>query len=242
MEEIEYQRMFEAEERSWWFRARRRILEKVLSRLDLPESARIADLGCGTGGNLEMLAKFGDVTGVEPSHTAAQFARRRTGATVVEGDAVATTLPDHAFDLVTMLDVLEHLEDDRAGLAEVKRILKPGGTYLITVPAFMFLWSSHDEALHHYRRYRRPQLKRLLAEAGLEVSWMTYFNAALFPPVAAVRVGRKLLRRDGGQADGVEVLPQPFNSVFEAIFASERWWVGRIPAPFGVSLVGIARA
>jgi len=241
MQEVEYERMYEAEQVSWWFRARRRILSDVLGRLHLPESADIVDVGCGTGGNLPMLEAFGTVLGVEYSPTGARFARTRTQCTIVEGSATETSLESEAYDLATMLDVLEHLEDDSAGLAEVHRILKRGGYFVFTVPAFMMLWSAHDEALHHYRRYRRPELSGKLTAAGFEIEWLSYYNASLFPPVAAVRLARRWIGGGDAAADGVEVPPRPINALLEGVFAAERHVVGRLRLPFGVSLIGVAR-
>jgi len=241
MNEVEYERMFEAEQVSWWFRARRRILSDVIGRLDLPASPQIVDVGCGTGGNLPMLEAYGEVLGVEYSPTGAEFARTRTDCTIVEGSATETSLASDSFDLATMLDVLEHLEDDSAGLREVFRILKPGGLFVFTVPAFMMLWSAHDEALHHHRRYRRPELKEGLQAAGFDVDWISYYNTSLFPPVATVRLARKLIGGGDASADGVEVPPKPVNAMLEGLFALERHVVGRLKLPFGVSLIGVAR-
>ena len=240
MEDSEYERMAEAESRSWWFKARRRILDDVVSRLPLPTAPRIADLGCGTGGNLPMLAKHGYVTGIEASPRAAVLARDASGLAVITAPANATGLPDASFQLVTMFDVLEHLEDEQPTLAEVSRLLVPAGYFLFTVPAFMLLWSGHDEALHHRRRYRRNQLRDILQTAGLSVDWLTYYNASLFPPVAAVRVARRLMgggqrSADVGQSGGWSA------QLLESVFAAERHVVGRLPLPFGVSLIGVAR-
>ena len=241
MQEEEYERMYEAEQVSWWFRARRRILSDVIGRLDLPAEPKLVDIGCGTGGNLPMLEAYGEVLGVEYSPTGAKFARTRTQCDIVEGSATETSLESDRFDLATMLDVLEHLEDDDAGLREVHRVLRPGGQFVFTVPAFMMLWSAHDEALHHYRRYRRPELRAKLQSAGFSVDWISYYNTSLFPPVAAVRLARKLVGGGESAADGVEVPPKPINAMLEGLFAVERHVVGRLNLPFGVSLIGLAR-
>jgi len=239
MEDTEYERMAEAESRSWWFKARRRILNDAVARLGLPPDPRIADLGCGTGGNLPMLARHGYVTGVETSPRAAAMARDATGLAVVTGEAHATGLPDASFQLVTMFDVLEHLDEEAPALAEVSRVLAPGGRFLFTVPAFMWLWSGHDEALHHRRRYRRGQLRQVVTAAGLEVEWVSYYNAALFPPVAAIRVARRLI--GGGQrAADVGEMTGRTAGMLEGLFAAERHLVGRVSLPFGVSLIGVA--
>ncbi len=242
MEAIEYERMHAEEERSWWFRGRRRVLEAAVDRLGLPADARIVDVGCGTGGNLVMLQRHGEALGVEPSPVGAAYARQRTGARVVEATAEDTGLPSASADLVTAFDVLEHLDDDLAALRELRRVLTPGGRLLVTVPAFMMLWSGHDVALHHRRRYRRPELRQRLREAGLRVDWLSYYNAALFPPVAAVRLARRLVGGGRAKADGVTPPPAPLNRALEGLFAAERFVVGRAPLPFGVSLMAAATA
>ncbi|MCB9729987.1 MAG: class I SAM-dependent methyltransferase [Deltaproteobacteria bacterium] len=242
MDPSEYTRMAEAEQHSWWFRGRRRVLDSVLGRLELPPGARICDLGCGTGGNLPMLQAHGEVVGVERDESAARMARESTGLDVRQGSAEATGLPAHSFDLVCMFDVLEHLPAEGPALAEVRRILRPGGRLLLTVPAFMMLWSGHDVALHHHRRYRRAGLARELLNAGLDLQWLSYYNIALFPPVAVVRVGRRVLGGGSARADlgaGAQGLTA---RVLEAVFAAERHVVGRLPLPLGVSLIGVARA
>lgn len=242
MNEGEYRRMFEAEQASWWFRARRRILCRVLERLDLPAETVLADLGCGTGGNLEMLGAFGDLVGVELSETAAAFARTRASCPVVLGSATDSGLETASRDLVTMFDVLEHLEDDLDGVQEVRRVLKKDGLFLFTVPAFMSLWSAHDVALHHFRRYRKNELRALLEKADFNVEWLSYYNTTLFPPVAAIRLGRRLFGGGDDAADGVGLPPRPVNALLESVFAVERHVLGRMSLPFGVSLIGLARA
>ncbi|MEZ4269216.1 MAG: class I SAM-dependent methyltransferase [Myxococcota bacterium] len=240
MDPAEYGRMAEAEADSWWFRGRRRVLDAVVGRMDLPRDSRICDLGCGTGGNLAMLARYGVVTGVERDPMAARMAREATGFEVQVGTAEQTELASDSFDVVCLFDVLEHLPAEGPALAEIRRILRPGGRLLLTVPAFPLLWSGHDVALHHFRRYRRAGLARVLLNAGMDLQWLSYYNAALFPPVAAVRVGRRLLGGGSARADLGASSDGLGSSVLEAIFAAERHIVGRIPLPVGVSLIGVA--
>jgi len=180
------------------------------------------------------------VPGVEASTHAAGLARQASGLAVLTAEAHATGLPDASFQLVTMFDVLEHLDDEGPALAEVQRLLTPGGAFLFTVPAFMMLWSGHDEALHHRRRYRRGALQRLVQGSGLSVDWISYYNASLFPPVAAIRLARRVI---GGGAKSADVGQTSgwSSQLLEGVFAAERHVVGRVPLPFGVSLIGVAR-
>ena len=240
MQDNEYERMAAAESESWWFRARRRILNQVIGQLELPPDPRIVDIGCGTGGNLPMLAQHGYVTGIEASAHAASLARNATSLAVLTAEAHSTGLPTEAFQLCTMFDVLEHLDDEGPALAEVHRVLQPGGSFLFTVPAFMMLWSGHDEALHHHRRYRRAPLRRLIESGGFEVDWLSYYNASLFPPVAAIRVARRLVG-GGSQSADVGTNGGWTSQLLEGIFAAERHVIGRVPLPFGVSLIGVAK-
>lgn len=236
-----YQQMRDIEDRHWWFRARREIISVLLSQMQLSPTNRLLDLGCGTGGNLEMLSRFGAVTGLELDQQAMELAQQRRVANVLSG-----SLPDavpyeaESFDCVTMLDVLEHVEKDEAGLRSVHRVLAPGGWLLLTVPAFQFLWGPHDTEHHHYRRYRAAELRRKLQGAGFTISKLSYYNSWLFPPIALLRLVHKAI--PFGQAGGEERLPPGWlNHLLERLFASERWVLARSSLPFGVSLVAIAQ-
>ena len=236
-----YQQMREVEDRHWWFRGRRQIVSALLQRMTLGADTRILDLGCGTGGNLQMLAGFGEVTGVEMDAQAMELANERSIAPVVSG-----SLPDDipfepgSFHCITMLDVLEHVEQDVAGLASVHRLLIPGGHVLLTVPAFRFLWGPHDEEHHHHRRYRSGELRSGLKSAGFEVSHMSYFNTWLFPPIALVRLIHKWI--PAGETGMETSLPPAWlNRLLLGLFASERLLVTRGRLPFGVSLLAVAR-
>jgi SAM-dependent methyltransferase len=148
---------------------------------------------------------------------------------------------DGAFDLVTALDVIEHIDDDVAALGELRRVLRPGGRLLVAVPAFTFLWGRQDEVSHHRRRYTRATLARALAQAGFAVVRESYFNTLLFPPIAAVRLGRRLLRRPGRRQSDFELGPARLNGLLGAVFGAEAALVARTDLPFGVSLLALAR-
>jgi SAM-dependent methyltransferase len=238
MERVVYDRMAEIDTRHWWYRARRRILADLIARrIRLPKDARILEIGCGTGHNLEMLGHFGTVDALEVDAEARAVASRRLGRPV--GSAPLPELPDVAdgsYDLIAILDVIEHIERDREALASIARKLKPGGRILITVPAFPWMWSAHDVVNHHFRRYTKGTLKRLVHEAGLKLDFLSYFNSLLFPLAAAARLAGRIT----GKEDSDDKLPPaPVNSLFETLLGLERYGIGRLPFPPGVSLAAI---
>jgi SAM-dependent methyltransferase len=241
MDQNTYRRMAEIQGRHWWYEGRRSILRAVLGRLDLPRPARILEAGSGTGANLRMLAEFGDVKGFEPDDFARATALATAGVDTPRGFLPDDVPHEGPFDLVCAFDVIEHVDRDAESLAALCRLTAPGGYAVFTVPAFMFLWSRHDEVNHHYRRYRLPRFRALLAGAGYEVRFISYYNFFLFPFVAAVRLTRRALRLTGGEAD--DALPRwPFvNAAMRALFSAERHLLARTALPFGVSLIAVCR-
>lgn len=227
----------------WWFVGRRAILDALIRDLfsPIPElRRRILEVGCGSGGNLGLLARFGRVEAVEHDARARDLARARTGIDVRQA-TLPGNLPveDGAFTLVTLLDVLEHVEEDRAALEAVGRKLGPDGRLLVTVPAMPWLWSAHDVAHHHKRRYTRASLTAVLASAGLDVERSGYFNGLLFP----LAVARRLLNRLSGSAATSDdaIPPRPVNAILRAVFASERHLIVRTGLPIGLSVFAVAR-
>jgi len=229
------------EDRHWWFVARRRILDRLIARRIEPKGdCRVLEAGCGTGGNLAMLGRFGRAAAFEPDASARALASAKSAAEVRDG-----ALPDRvpfgpdSFDLVAMLDVLEHVEDDVGSLKAVAERLARDGRLVLTVPAYRFLWSRHDELHHHKRRYRKDGLLAVARAAGLQPEYVSYFNTLLFPLVAAKRLAGRLLG-DSGRADD-EMPSAGLNRLLGAVFAIERHLLGRVALPFGVSLVMVAR-
>jgi SAM-dependent methyltransferase len=236
-----YRQMREVEDRHWWFVGRRLIVSSWLSNLDWSPHSRLLDLGCGTGGNLAMLGTFGSVTGVEMDEQARELAKGRHQAPVHEG-SLPDNLPftDETFDCVTMLDVLEHVEEDTRGLEAVRDRLNPSGFLLLTVPAFSSLWGPHDEEHHHFRRYRSGNLRTKLAAAGFAVRRMSYFNTWLFPPIALIRLLQRW-QQPGSGATSAEMPARWLNGMLYRLFSSERWLLQRASLPFGVSLIALAQ-
>ncbi|WP_322964950.1 class I SAM-dependent methyltransferase [Sphingomonas fuzhouensis] len=239
MDRIVYDRMAAHDSTHWWYRARRDILADYLTRYGkLPKDARILEIGCGTGHNLPMLASFGTVDAIEIDPAAREIASARLGKPV--GDAPLPELPGiarGAYDLIAVLDVVEHIEDDVAALAAMKSCLKPGGKILIAVPAHQWMWSAHDVVNHHHRRYSKGTLASAIEKAGLKPRKLGYFNSLLFPLAAAARIAGRITGRDDSDDSPP---PAPLNKTFEAIFRLERHLVGRVPLTPGVSIVTLA--
>jgi len=238
MERIVYDRMAEVDQLHWWYRARRDILSDLIRRkIHPPADARILEIGCGTGHNLAMLGAFGRVDAIEVDAAARDIASARLGRAVMDAPLPSLAgIEDGAYDLIAILDVLEHIEEDRAALVSMATKLKPGGKILITVPAHPWMWSAHDVVNHHKRRYTRRTLRKVVAEAGLKLDMLTWFNSLLFPLAAAARVAGRITGREDGDD---KLPPKPVNKLFEAIFGLERYAIGRLPLPPGVSLVAI---
>jgi SAM-dependent methyltransferase len=233
-----YRRMAELDAVHWWFVARRKILASLIARrIRPPAGARILEVGCGTGHNLAMLSRFGHVEATELEPEARQLAAERLGRPVLEAALPDLSMfPADDFDLVALLDVLEHVEDDAASLAAIRGRLKPGGKLLVTVPANRWMWTAHDAAHHHHRRYEKRELAEVVTGAGFDIDLLSFMNSLLFPPIAAARLAGKMLGRDS--ADDA-IPPAPVNAMLRGVFGLESGLIGRVPLPFGVSLVAI---
>ena len=244
MEAHLYQEMFDQEQRHWWFRAKRRVVLSLLSRtlrVEPGQRAKVADLGCGCGATLAELQEHYDAIGVDGSELAVDFSRRR-GVKVVQGLLPeGLQLPPGQFDAVLMLDVLEHLDDDSACARAAAGLLRPGGVFVVTVPAYQWLFSQHDHAHHHKRRYTASQVRSLLASAGLHVELCSYMNSTLFPLAVTARLADRCRPPKDAAARGLRIPPAPVNALFEWLFAAERHLLGRLPLPFGLSVIAIAR-
>ncbi len=239
MQREAYVEMYHHEDRHWWFISRRKIVQKVLdSYLSGRERRGILEVGCGSGGNLELLSKYGDLHAMELDDYARDMAARR-GICPVKKGSVPDNVPfSESFDLVCILDVLEHIDDDLRALQEMRKMLNPHGKLLLTVPAFGFLWSTHDVALAHKRRYRKKQLIRLVKRAGFRTVYSTYFNTVLFPVVAVTRFLNKALGKKGGTDLN---MPSYFmNTLLTKMFSSEKFLIPGISLPVGVSILLMA--
>jgi SAM-dependent methyltransferase len=232
----------QAEDRHWWYRGRRTVIERAIDGLGLPARARILDAGCGSGRNMLELARRGTVTGVELSPTSVCLARARGAGEVIEGSVLDMPFEADSFDLAVSLDVIEHLEDDLAALRELRRTVAPGGALLITVPAYQWLWSGHDMINHHYRRYTRRSLQRAAEQAGWEQVRTTYFNSLLLPVAILLRLLDRINRKTTESSLDLWVPPAPLNWLLERPLALEAGMIargGRIPG--GLSLLAVFR-
>ena len=239
MEQHTYAIMNRVEDSHWWFVGRRAILEEFLRQIiQNPKSKiqnpKILDVGCGTGANLEMLAQFGESEGVDVSDDALEFCRAK-GLRVHKGLAEELPFGESSFDVVTALDVVEHLDDDVSGLKEMHRVLKPGGKTLIFVPAFMWLWGVQDDISNHRIRYTKKQIVERLEKAGFTIERATYANWTFFAPILA---GRTLMKVTGIKPESENnVNVSALNGIFGKIFSAERLWLKNFNFPFGVSIV-----
>jgi SAM-dependent methyltransferase len=245
MKEEFYTLYYELEDKHWWFIGRRQTFIQLLDRyLPAPPDGRarkILDFGCGTGTFLGYLARYGDAQGVDVDEQAIDYCHKRGVHNVQLVSGFPLPFEDNSFDLVTILDVLEHIEDDKGTLNELLRVLRPGGMLMVAVPAYRFLWGPQDEISNHKRRYIAPQMRRLLKKSGFRVRRLSYFNTFLFPAIALVRVLRPYLPRQFQvQSDCTVTKMGPLNRVLGGIFALEAPLVRRVSLPFGVSIVGLA--
>ena len=236
-----YEKHARMEDAHWWFEGRRQIVRQVLERHLAPRPNRtMLDVGCGTGGMFPLLESFGTVEGAEPSEDGRHYLAQRFPSVKVHPCALPDGLPQGKWDAVTMFDVLEHLEEPIDALRAIRDRLVFDGQLVLTVPAFQFLWSKHDEVNHHFRRYGRIQLVSQLATAGFRVTYVSYFNSILFPAVAAARLVRKLVPSLDTGAD-LEEASAPVNALLTRVFGAERLALKASKLPIGVSLVAVAQ-
>ena len=242
MKEHTYPIMFRVEQAHWWYTGRRKILAgfvEAICRKVTDRRPKILDVGCGTGANLLMLSQYGDAEGVDVSEDALAFCRERGLDRVRLGAGEELPYEDGTFDLVTAFDVVEHMDDDLAGLREMRRVLRPGGRVFLFVPTFMFLWGLQDDVSNHRRRYRLPELQRVLEQAGFEIERATYANITFFLPILVMR---KLMRLTGIKTDSENSINiSAFNGVLGRLFGAESWMLRYMNLPFGVSGLCVAR-
>lgn len=232
-----YTKYFEVEKNHWWFKGRRTLVFNLLQKY-LVGGSKVFDFGCGSGFLVRELGKRGyDSYGGDFSETALKQGEKLGISNISKISNNITTHNDDTFDCVLVLDVMEHLKNDREGIEEIERILKPGGFCIITVPAFNFLWGIQDEVYHHYRRYTKNSLKKTLSMTSLKISGLTYFNFILFPFVAIVRLLSKIIKPS--RRSDFEINNQIINKLLSYIFRIDISIAQKMSVPFGVSLLAI---
>ena len=242
MYEHEYDAMYRLESSYWWYVARRSLAVELLNaEIQGRGSVRILDVGCGTGANATAFARLAPTVGIDSSMDALHFCQSRGIKAAVLSAVEELPFAPGAFDIVTALDILEHTDDDLRALREIHRVTKDGGLVLITVPAYGFLWSEHDEALKHRRRYTAHELRNKLAVTGFDLVRTSYFISALFFPILALRIWQGLRKDSTQPKTSVQVLPGWINQSLVGLLTLERKLFQRINLPFGVSIVTIAR-
>lgn len=236
--------MARIEERYWWFAGRRAVIESLLGQA-VPRgrgghAGRLLDVGCGTGATLAALARFSVAVGLDVEPAALAFCLQRGQRRLIQGTAARLPVKDTSFDVVTALDVIEHLDDDLGALREFHRALRPGGHLLLTVPAYPFIWSEHDEALHHKRRYLKGGLLELLRRAGFRPIRASYSLMGLLPLALLLRLAQRLRPRSAGAKTSYLLLPDPLNNLFIAYMRLEAFLLKRFSFPAGLTIVCLA--
>jgi SAM-dependent methyltransferase len=251
----ELAKMFELEDTYWWFVARRELVRQLLARF-LPASRGpvggrapaggrppvILDVGCGTGATLKTIEDMGIAVGMDRSREAVGYCRLRDLRRLLLATAEALPVASESAEALLALDLLEHVADDGAAVREFARVLRPGGVLLVTVPAYPALWSEHDEALDHLRRYRASRLRSILARAGLRIERLSPVITSLLVPIAGLRLVQRVLPKKRGVAQTAFIVPpRPVNWLLTALLRLERRWLSRFDLPAGVSLMAVAR-
>ncbi len=238
MEEHAYVELHRLEQDHWWYRGTRAVYRTLLRWAAPQPGAPVLDVGCGSGGNLALLADWGPVVGLEPWRPALALAPPGRAA-LVQGAAEALPFADNTFGLVALLGVIEHVPDDTGLLREARRVCRPGGVALLLTSAFMFLWSRHDEANRHVRRYTARALRAKVEAAGFRIRRMSYQNCFLFPLALLTRTVQRLLPPRGEAHLDMFPVPEPLNSLLAGLLALEGQLMRWAPLPVGVSLVAI---
>ena len=241
MERFVYEQMAELDQRHWWYCARRDVVAALIRRVVRPPAnAAILEIGCGTGHNFPMLSEFGHVDALELDDQARAVAEKRLGRSIMSAPLPQLAgVPERHYDLIGAFDVIEHIDDDHAAIASIAERLKPGGKFVMTVPAHQWMWSVHDTVNHHKRRYSKRGLAQLIEGSTLKLDAVGYFNSLLFPVAIAERMASKALGKDGGD---LALPPTPLNAALKRTFAAERHLIGRVPLPPGLSLFAVGSA
>jgi SAM-dependent methyltransferase len=244
MDKPYFKRYYKHERTHWWFKVRWKIIEDQLVHLKgSTDKIKILNIGVATGYTTEMLEKHGEVTSIEFDKDCCEFLKEELNIEVINGSILDLPFEDSSFDYVFALDVIEHVENDRKAMDEMLRVSRSDGHVFITVPAYMFLWSEHDDVNHHFRRYTSGQIKSLFVNREGTIRKLSYFNTLLFPPIYALRKIKTLFyRKDESKTSNsdFETLNNSlFGTIAGFIFNLERPLLKILSLPFGVSIISI---
>jgi ubiquinone/menaquinone biosynthesis C-methylase UbiE len=240
MQEIVYHTNYELEDTYWWFVARNKVIYNIVkNKTDLNKGDTILDAGCGTGGFSKYMSRRYKMIGLDTSSTALEYARKRGLVNLFHTTLDKFPKDDWDVKAITMLDVIEHIDDDRSAVRQAYEILQPGGWLIASVPAFMWLWSNHDEMHMHKRRYVMSRFRDMITASGFEIEYSTYFNTLLFLQAAAKRMFNRMFQKE--QDKPVDELPKFLNNIFTKVFSAEALLLPGIKFPFGLSIICIAR-
>lgn len=249
MEADAYKTFAELEDTHFWFVSRRKIFFHLLDTLyrERPDDRplRVLEIGCGAGGMLPGLARYGTIHGLDVAHDYVHYCKERGFERVVTGSGYALPFPDGCFDLIALFDTIEHIPDDDRAMAETLRVLRPGGRVMVSVPAYQWLYSQNDKIAHHFRRYTSGRLRRVFEGAGLTVEKLSYFNMLLLPIIIPVVLAQKLREKLGllppDQHNMSKMPIRPVNWLLTKVMSSERFVIPKLSLPCGHSLIGLAR-
>lgn len=244
MELNKYQEMEKLEKFHWWFIYRQNILKIVLKNYlsNLDKDATILDIGCGTGGNIQLLSHFyKNIIGVEPNERAIEYCKGKNLPNIIKsGLPDLTGVEDSTADVILLFDVLEHVNDDSLALSVIKNKLKDGGYLILTVPAFAFLWSTHDEVFHHKRRYNIKQIKNMLKTLDLKIVKLSYLYFALFPLILFMRILKNFFK-PLANADDFQLNNKFLNTLLIAFLFPEKILLKYINFPVGSSILAVVK-
>jgi len=242
MQEIVYHTNFEVENSYFWFLSRNEIISKIISKLTTLKSGDdVIDIGCGTGGFASVLAHNFNVCCLDMEPIALDYCKKRGLEDRFLGSTTEMIETGRKFKTAFMLDVIEHIEDDKSVVADVFNLLEPGGYFVAAVPAYQWMWSGHDEMHMHFRRYSMKSFLPLFENAGFDLKYQSYFNTFLCIPAIAKRMLDKFTGADKKNTEPVDILPEYLNKFFKKIFSAEKYFLPKIKFPFGLSILVVVQ-
>jgi SAM-dependent methyltransferase len=236
-----YKEMIELQEEHWWFVARRDVIKSFI-KMQMPQSStgKVLEIGCGVGGNVGLLSQSGQYRGIDMHQPAIDYCSKKYPQFEFQCTRVEDIPQEYSsnkFDSIYLLDVLEHIDDQVEILKSAQNYLTQSGKIFVTVPAFEFLWSPHDEFVHHVRRYTKAGLKKVLEDSGYKVERISYFNSILFPLALIQRLGMRMLNKKLNTH--LSTPPTIVTWLFKVIFAQEAWILKRTNLPVGLSIIAV---